>query len=156
MSLGPADDLCTEPLQPREVIGRLAAGGNHLSARVLGQAIVIDGHVSTMVTIFADRITVAAARLNMDRTPLLGRTLAHELGHLLLGTNSHAAYGLMTGMWPDAVMRDDTGNHWNFTNRQAQQMKVGLMRRTEAAPGNQQLQAATAGAEAPALRTGHR
>ena len=142
MSLGAADDLCTEPLQPREVIGRLATGGNHLSAQVLGQAIVIDGHVSTMVTIFADRITVASARLNMDRAPLRGRTLAHELGHLLLGTNSHAAYGLMTGTWPDAVMRNETGNHWNFTNRQAQQMRLGLVRRTEGASGRQ-LQAVT-------------
>jgi hypothetical protein len=149
MSLGPADDLCTEPLQPREVIGRLATGGNHLSARVLGQAIVIDGQVSTMLTIFADRITVAATRLNMDRAPLLGRTLAHELGHLLLGTNSHAAYGLMMGMWPDAVMRNDTGTHWNFTNRQAQQMKVGLMRRTEGASGRQLRAVTMPGAKEP-------
>ena len=140
ISLGSAVDVCMEPLQPREVIARLVIGG-HGSARVFGQALVIDGHVSTMATVFADRITSATTRLDIDRATLIGRTLAHELGHLLLGTNSHAAYGLMMGMWPDAVMRNNTGHQWDFSDREAKRMKLALVRRTEAAPGRRQLQA---------------
>ena len=149
ISLGSAEDLCSEPLQPVEVIARLASGGNLVSPRVFGQALVVDGQVSAMATIFVDRITIAAARVNIDRAPLLGRTLAHELGHLLIGTNSHAAYGLMRGIWPDAAMRNDAGNHWNFTNREAQHLRLGLGRRTAAASGQQRQAVTTAGDKAP-------
>jgi hypothetical protein len=30
---------------------------------------------------------------------LMGHAIAHELGHLLLGTSAHARYGLMAGRW---------------------------------------------------------
>ena len=141
ISLGSADDVCMERLQPREVIARLVTGGHLSPGRVFGQALIIDGYLSTMATIFADRITTATARLGVDRATLLGRTLAHELGHLLLGTNSHAAYGLMRGLWPDDAMRSDTGHEWRFSDRQARQMKRALVRRTEGAPEHWQLQA---------------
>jgi hypothetical protein len=54
-----ADGSCMERLEPRELIARIAAGGENLSTRVFGQAIVIRGtHTSTMATVFADRISV--------------------------------------------------------------------------------------------------
>jgi hypothetical protein len=137
-----ADDVCMERLQPREMIGRLVTGGHLSSGRVFGQAVVIDGtHTSTMATIFVDRISITASRLSIDGGTLLGRTLAHELGHLLLGNNSHASYGLMRGTWSAAVMRSDTGYEWNFSNREAQQMRLALVLRTEGTPGRRQLQA---------------
>ena len=139
---GIADDVCMERLQPREMIGRLVTGGHVPSGQVFGQALVIDGtHTSTMATVFADRISMTASRLSIDRATLLGRTLAHELGHLLLGSNSHASYGLMRGMWSDAVMRSDTGCEWNFSNREAQQMRLALVVRSAGTPGRRQLQA---------------
>ena len=140
------DDSCMETLGPRELIARIAAGGQNISSRVFGQAIVIkETHTSTVATIFADRIGAVARRLDIDRGPLLGRTLAHELGHLLLGSNSHGSFGLMRGMWADAVIRSQSGPEWNFSNREAQQMKAALVRRTDVK--------VNAGAEAPALPT---
>ena len=144
LAVAAVDDVCMERVQPREFIGRIVRGGQRSPVRVFGQALIIDGHTSTMATIFADRITVATVRLDVDRATLLGRTLAHELGHLLLGTNSHAAYGLMRGLWPDAAMRSDTGHQWNFSNREAQRMKLALVRRTEASQRNRDLQALSA------------
>jgi hypothetical protein len=36
---------------------------------------------------------------------LLGCVIAHELGHLLLGTASHSASGLMSAVWQDPELR---------------------------------------------------
>ena len=140
-----AGDSCMERVGPRELIGRIAAGGQNVSSRVFGQAIVMKGtHTSTIATIFADRIGAVAARLDIDRGPLVGRTLAHELGHLLLGTNSHGAFGLMRGMWADAVIRSQSGREWNFSNREAQQIKLALVRRTDTSLLHRDLQVVTA------------
>ena len=38
-----------------------------------------------------------APRLQMGQ--LLGKVFAHEIGHLLLGTNSHSPHGLMRAVW---------------------------------------------------------
>ena len=43
---------------------------------------------------------------------LVGRVSAHEIGHLLLGTNAHATHGLMRASWD--VTRIDRGD-WDFT-----------------------------------------
>jgi hypothetical protein len=120
-------DVCMEPLQPREVIGRVVAGARYRPGVVFGYALVDNGaHTGTMATIFADRISAAASRVSINGATLLGRTLAHELGHLLLGTNSHAPHGLMRGSWPDALMRSDIGRDWQFSNGEARQMRQAL------------------------------
>jgi hypothetical protein len=139
-----AENPCMEQLQPGEVIARLVAGGTDRAARVFGYALIDEGtQASTMATIFVDRISAVAARLSIGHAPLVGRTLAHELGHLLLATNSHAPHGLMRGLWPDTLMRSETGHEWTFSNREAQQMKLGLRLRTAGARGPRELQAGT-------------
>jgi hypothetical protein len=85
-----------------------------------------------------------ATRLNTDRAALLGRTLAHEFGHLLLASNSHGAFGLMRAMWPDAVIRSETAPEWSFSNGEARQMKLALGRRTEESLHRRRLQAEAA------------
>jgi hypothetical protein len=71
-------------------------------------------------------VSAAAARLGVDRATLLGRTLAHELGHLLLGTNAHAPRGLMRARWADAVVRNDVTHDWQFSRREARHMQMAL------------------------------
>ncbi len=43
---------------------------------------------------------------------IVGRVSAHEIGHLLLGTNAHASHGLMRPSWE--LQRLDRGD-WDFT-----------------------------------------
>jgi hypothetical protein len=49
--------------------------------------------------IFADRIARMALQYLAKFEQGLGHTMAHEVGHLLLGTNSHAPTGLMIADW---------------------------------------------------------
>ncbi len=129
-AIGPsaeASDLCTDPLQAHELIGRVAGGGGDAASPVFGYALVDSrAKAGTIATLYADRVSAAAARLVVNRATLLGRTLAHELGHLLLGTNAHARHGLMRARWPDAVMRNDVRHEWQFSRREARHMQMAL------------------------------
>jgi hypothetical protein len=50
-----------------------------------------------------------------DVAVLLGRVIAHELGHLLRRTSAHARHGLMRPNWtPDEVRRNRAAD-WAFT-----------------------------------------
>ena len=52
-----------------------------------------------LATVFVDRTRGLAGDLRIDHDALLGRTIAHELGHLLLATTAHAKVGLMREAW---------------------------------------------------------
>jgi hypothetical protein len=49
--------------------------------------------------IFCDLVKDAAAKKHLTPSVLLGTVIAHELGHLLLSTNSHSAFGIMRAKW---------------------------------------------------------
>ena len=59
---------------------------------VLGQAAKVGGRAY----IFAHRVAALAARNRRDLGQLLGRVIAHEIGHLVLPENSHTATGIMS------------------------------------------------------------
>jgi hypothetical protein len=52
-----------------------------------------------IVNIFWDRVEKQSRRLNIDAPRILAHTVAHELGHLLLGSHSHSPTGIMTARW---------------------------------------------------------
>lgn len=49
--------------------------------------------------VFYDQIKKAAASTGLSLPQILGGVIAHELGHLLLGANSHSRTGLMCARW---------------------------------------------------------
>lgn len=54
---------------------------------------------------------------------LLGLVVAHELGHLLLGRNSHSASGLMSPVWQALELSQAERGGLLFSGRQAEQMR---------------------------------
>jgi hypothetical protein len=69
---------------------KIAADG--VGATVLGQAAKACGRAY----IFSHRVAALAARNQRDLADVLGRIMAHEIGHLLLPENSHSASGIMS------------------------------------------------------------
>jgi hypothetical protein len=67
---------------------------------------------------------------------LLGRAMAHEIGHLLLGENSHAAKGIMRAGWSDQDLTLAARPYLLFTPEQARQMKSRLAARAQAWQAN--------------------
>jgi len=57
---------------------------------------------------------------------LLGCVAAHEIGHLLLGSNSHAPLGIMRAHWQAKEIQQMSMGLLVFSPRQAAQMRAGL------------------------------
>ena len=57
-----------------------------------------DGFGSNL-SIFYHRVEELSARRHTSRALLLGHLIAHEIGHLLLGSNSHSRSGIMHVPW---------------------------------------------------------
>src|SRR5262249_10712810 len=57
------------------------------------------------IKVFLDRIWAVADRQPLLQPRVLGYVLAHEIGHVLRGTNSHSWTGVMKAHWDDADYR---------------------------------------------------
>jgi hypothetical protein len=86
-----------------------------------------------LITIDVLRVRAIAGGASVDMSSVLGRAIAHEIGHLLLGTALHPATGLMRGHWSHDELRGATPAYWGFSPREAAQMRRGLASRTPAA-----------------------
>lgn len=133
-------DPCTDRVGVNELIIRVVGGNrSELEAGApLGYS-AIDGRLrnGTLATIFADRVRAVANALYIDRGTLFGRTVAHEVGHLLLGENRHDSSGLMRAYWSGHVLIDNRIEDWMFSSEQGQQMRTRLGERTPAATAAQ-------------------
>ena len=115
-------DRCQDVPAPEDLIIRVIAGPptQHRTAVPLGFSF-IDRQTGSGVlsTIYADRLFATAARVAVDRGDLLAVSMAHEVGHLILGSVTHTDDGLMAAYWPDAVLRHDAARSWRFSPYQA-------------------------------------
>jgi len=94
----------------------------------------------TLATVFADRVAAAAERNRVNAPTLLGRTVAHEIGHLLLGTTAHTSTGLMRELWADPLLRRRTSiDEWRFTEPEAALIRGGLRARGSDTPARMAL-----------------
>ena len=81
----------------------------------LGYALVaLEQGRGTLATIYLDRIRSIARRTGVDAGRLIGRAIAHEIGHLLLGTSRHSAAGLMRARWSDREVQLDFQTDWSI------------------------------------------
>ena len=94
---------------------------------VLGEASIdLNEQAGVLATIYVDRIERMAALAEADTASLLGRAIAHELGHLLLATNAHSPRGLMRARWTAGELRRNQTADWMLTRRDAEAMRRRL------------------------------
>jgi hypothetical protein len=90
----------------------------------LGFAVVdSDTHAGKMATVFHDQVEAVARRTGVARSELLGRALAHEVGHLLLGVRGHSRTGLMRAVWTDEELTRDRPDDWMFAPADRQKLQ---------------------------------
>lgn len=71
--------------------------------------------------VFYNRIVDTSRERPIDLTIVLGRVIAHELGHMLLPPGSHSNYGIMRADLDLAFVNTD-----RFTDDQAKKLRAGL------------------------------
>jgi hypothetical protein len=110
-------ERCRRPLEADEVILRLQAANPLPGKRYvsMGFALVnVAEGAPFLATVYADLVRSVARDAHLDYRLLLGRAIAHEIGHLLLDTNRHAEHGLMRAGWSTAELRQNTATDWTF------------------------------------------
>ncbi|HTM04042.1 MAG TPA: hypothetical protein VL173_11100 [Vicinamibacterales bacterium] len=122
---------CDAPLKRDEVAVRLVrrVPPAYAGPLPLGEALVDPRLGSgTLATIYVDRVEWFAREGHANSGTLLGRALAHELGHLLLG-DAHTS-GLMRPCWTrDDLLRARAAD-WTFTAADAARLRSALAGRT--------------------------
>ena len=83
--------------------------------RALGFALIDPQQkTGTMATVYLDRVRWLAQASGTSESILLGRAIAHEIGHLLIGSNRHSATGLMRAVWSRADLEGGQRDQWLF------------------------------------------
>jgi len=67
-----------------------------------------------MATIFHEQVRAVARRSGVDDAELLGRAVAHEVGHLLLRVREHSPSGIMRGAWSIEELTTNRPEDWQF------------------------------------------
>jgi hypothetical protein len=79
-----------------------------------------------MATIFHEQVRSVARRSGVDNAELLGRALAHEIGHLLLRARAHSPSGLMRGVWSLEELTQNRREDWLFAPADRKRLQHNL------------------------------
>ncbi len=121
---------CAAPLRVNEIavrIVRLTTDADYRGELSLGYSLVNTATRSgTLATIYIDRVAWLSDAAGVERRLVLGRALAHEVGHLLLGTNAHSESGLMRAVWSCDALKRNAGHDWLFSKHDARAMRQAV------------------------------
>jgi hypothetical protein len=109
--------VCDQPLSSSDVVVRLIEGSDKGTGerRALGYSLFDSNGISGFATVYVDRVDWLARRAQYSRAPLLGRAIAHEIGHLLLRSNAHTESGLMREVWTAEQVVRNRREDWTFS-----------------------------------------
>lgn len=82
-------------------------------------------------TIFVDQCEAVSYQMGPTFARVLGDSIAHELGHVLLRSGQHSASGLMRARWDKAAWLNAAVGQVQMDQDQAQRMRIELLRMEE-------------------------
>ena len=86
----------------------------------------------SQAVVFYHRVNELAADMDAYRSVALGHILAHEIGHLLLGSGSHSSQGIMKATWQNGDLEKAIRGKFRFTQKQAKRMRIQMLERIHA------------------------
>jgi hypothetical protein len=129
---GVEGEACTAQLHDSgEFVLRLqTAATTRMPSHVALGSSLLDGHTGggVLITIDPHLVGAIAAQAGAEPATVLGRAIAHEVGHLLIGTPTHASHGLMRALWSQTELRRNRPADWQFSADQVAIMKRALHR----------------------------
>jgi hypothetical protein len=119
----PSDSRCDAPIMAADLVVRIVPRARTLPQRIFGVSFLANGR-GVYADVFLDHIRqLREVDKQASLAAILGDVIAHELGHLLLGSNAHSREGIMQAHWePEQVHRIATGQML-FTAEQAMRMR---------------------------------
>jgi hypothetical protein len=126
---------CGSPLSPRPDLNCSAISyPAHLSVRVVPKISPVKGDIfgqsfqdaageGNYVLVYYAGMKAFRSATAVPAGELLGCVIAHELGHLLLGTASHSPTGLMSAVWQDPELQQAVRHNLLFTRDEGERMR---------------------------------
>ena len=121
---------CAEAVFPKHLHLRIAKRSIGLSPDVMGISFLSEGGSGCQADLFYEEMEALRERSNASLASILGYVAAHEIGHLLLGTNSHASQGIMRAVWEHDELVTASRGALFFSEKQFKRMRARLERFT--------------------------
>ena len=121
-------DPCRQPLEATDIALRVLSQStqNKFQDTAFGFAVV-----PILASVYYDYVAHLARSddAEFEIRIILGCVMAHEIGHLLLGSNSHSASGIMQGHWERGQIRQAVTSNLLFTPEQAKLIQAETQKR---------------------------
>ena len=113
------DSDCARAEWPTHLAVRIVPRSRHSTNEVFGVAFLSAEGTGCYSDVFYDRAMELHADWKVGLPDILGSVVAHELGHLLLGSNSHSSAGIMRAHWQGEELHRLSRGNLGFTSEQA-------------------------------------
>jgi hypothetical protein len=127
-----APTRCQQPVGG-DIVLRLQQTGKTDRSRFvsMGFSLVGTSAAPFLATVYVDRVNSVARGIGIDARRLLGLAMSHEIGHVLLNSNRHAANGLMRAEWSLNELRRNDAGSWRFLDAEAVRIRSAALARQE-------------------------
>ncbi len=119
---------CTGELGPTDLILRIFAPKLAVKGEQLGYA-AMTPEGGACITVFVNPEQRKARANGLDNGVFLGHAVAHEIGHLLLGADSHTSSGIMRPVWRAVDEEWMAKGALRFNGGQGSKMRAALLAR---------------------------
>jgi len=120
---GKPDSNCSAISHPAHLSVRIVAKFSPLRGDIFGQSFQDAAGEGSYVLVYYAGIKAFRAATTVPAGELLGCVVAHELGHLLLGSASHSSTGLMSAVWQDPELRQVVRGNLLFTGDEGEHIR---------------------------------
>ncbi len=117
------DPNCSSISYPAHLSVRVVPKVSPVKAHIFGQTFQDTAGEGNYVLVYYASIKAFRAATTIPTGELLGCVIAHELGHLLLGTASHSQAGLMSAVWQDPELQQAVRGNLFFTGGEGERMR---------------------------------
>jgi len=117
---------CREAIFPEHLHLRIVRRSLGLKGETMGISFQADDGRGCYADLFYEPMEQLHQSDGADIASLLGHVAAHEIGHLLLGTNSHSAEGIMQAHWRAQELALAKVGGLVFLEKESQRIKAKL------------------------------
>jgi hypothetical protein len=117
---------CRRAAFPTHLHVRILSHSRNLAGSTLGISYLGADGIGCYSDIFFAPVTALHSSSGQEVGSILGYVMAHEIAHLLLGTNSHSVVGIMKARWQAEDLRSAKKGELLFSLAQSQTMRERL------------------------------
>lgn len=122
----PVPPECDALPGPKDLTIRIVPKALSAADSIFGMAFLSKAGAGAYSDVFYDSLEKLRRECGASESALLGHVVAHELGHLLLGSGAHTSIGIMRPRWYGQQLRAIERGSLFFTSEQAELIRTRL------------------------------